>query len=32
MATRDDCGALSLFTGQNGHQCMQATAQWEGTQ
>jgi 3-methylfumaryl-CoA hydratase len=32
MANREDCGALSLFTGQNGHQCMQATAQWEGTQ
>ncbi|WP_300548902.1 MaoC family dehydratase N-terminal domain-containing protein [Roseovarius sp.] len=31
MATEDDCGALSLVTGQGGHQCMQATAQWENT-
>ncbi|SLN64212.1 hypothetical protein ROG8370_02969 [Roseovarius gaetbuli] len=31
MATEDECGALSLVTGQGGHQCMQATAQWEGT-
>ena len=32
MATEDECGALSLFTGQAGHQCMQATAIWEETQ
>jgi 3-methylfumaryl-CoA hydratase len=32
MALEDDCGALSLFTGQAGHQCMQATAIWEETQ
>ncbi|MDT8328846.1 MAG: MaoC family dehydratase N-terminal domain-containing protein [Roseovarius sp.] len=31
MATEDDCGALSLVTGQGGHQCMQASAEWEGT-
>lgn len=32
MATEDDCGALSLVTGQSGHQGMQAIAIWEGTQ
>ena len=32
MGTEDDCGALSLFCGQFGHQTMQATAIWEGTQ
>lgn len=32
MATEDDCASLSLFTGQAGHQGMQATAMWEGTQ
>lgn len=32
MAAEDECGALSLFTGQAGHQGMQTTAIWEGTQ
>ena len=31
MAVEDDYGQLSLCTGQNGHQGMQATAIWEGT-
>ncbi|WP_135500995.1 FAS1-like dehydratase domain-containing protein [Roseovarius aestuariivivens] len=31
MATGADGTALSLFTGQAGHQCMQATASWEET-
>lgn len=31
MATEDEDGSLTLCTGQNGHQGMQATAIWEGT-
>lgn len=32
MATEEEYGALALFTGQAGHQGMQANAIWEGTQ
>ncbi|MEQ9258222.1 MAG: MaoC family dehydratase N-terminal domain-containing protein [Roseovarius sp.] len=32
MATEEECGALALVSGQFGHQGMQATAIWEGTQ
>ncbi|SPH22554.1 Mesaconyl-C(4)-CoA hydratase [Ascidiaceihabitans donghaensis] len=31
MATQDDPETLSMVTGTGGHQCMQATAIWEGT-
>lgn len=31
IATREEDGALALWTGQHGHQCTQATAVWEGT-
>jgi len=32
IATAEEDGALQLWTGQNGHQGMQATAIWEATQ
>lgn len=32
ICTTEEDGVLSLFTGQNGHQGMQATAMWEDTQ
>ncbi|MEM6306810.1 MAG: MaoC family dehydratase N-terminal domain-containing protein [Pseudomonadota bacterium] len=32
IATREDEDGLSLWTGQNGHQCMQAKAVWKETQ
>ncbi len=32
ITVQEDIAALNLWTGQGGHQCMQATAIWEGTQ
>ena len=31
MAVEEEGGALRLMSGQEGHQCMQATAIWEET-
>ncbi|MEL6450136.1 MAG: MaoC family dehydratase N-terminal domain-containing protein [Pseudomonadota bacterium] len=32
IALAEDAEGMRLWTGQSGHQCMQATATWEGTQ